>query len=183
MGSLIGHVVPGTFFALFAIWWAYEFLWKYFTCRLTGKRYTSNPRFADPRCRTVRRRRHPAWDTAAAATANGRKQPSKSRPGLLSYAPPLEITFKFVSIVIGILGEYFTGLDENWHFVKVHHGQHMTMFAFFWFASIFELMYFYRVPALPPHMDLVAGAIAFVVEGILFLWHLAGRDNLDIQVQ
>ena len=69
--------------------------------------------------------------------------------------------------------------------LQVHHGQHMTMFAFFWFASVFELMYFYGAPvppsALPPHLDLAAGALAFAVEGVLFLWHLDGRNKLDVQ--
>jgi hypothetical protein len=49
MGSLIGHIVPGAFFALFAIWWAHDYFQKYFRCRLGGKKYTSNPRFGDPR--------------------------------------------------------------------------------------------------------------------------------------
>ena len=69
---------------------------------------------------------------------------------------------------------------------QVHHGQHMTMFAFFWFASFFELMYFYKVPApsaVPAHLDLAAGALAFAVEGVLFLWHLDGRNKLDVQAR
>ena len=57
----------------------------------------------------------------------------------------------------------------------------MTMFAFFWFATVFELMYFYNVPAMPPQLDLAAGALAFAVEGVLFLWHLDGRNKIDIQ--
>ena len=57
----------------------------------------------------------------------------------------------------------------------------MTMFAFFWFATVFELMYFYKVPAMPPQLDLAAGALAFAVEGVLFLWHLDGRNKIDIQ--
>jgi hypothetical protein len=55
------------------------------------------------------------------------------------------------------------------------------MFAFFWFSCVFELMYFYRVPSLPPQLDIAAGALAFGVEGILFLWHLQGRSHLDTQ--
>ena len=30
MGSLIGHIVPGTFFGLFAMWWTFDFLRVYF---------------------------------------------------------------------------------------------------------------------------------------------------------
>ena len=55
------------------------------------------------------------------------------------------------------------------------------MFAFFWFTTIFELLYFYNVPAMPPFLDLATWAIAFAIEGVLFAWHLDGRNRLDIQ--
>ena len=76
MGSLIGHVVPGTFFGLFAMWWAFDYLRVYFRCRLSGKQYRSNPKFADPHRRTAGR------------TLGGK-------------VPPFECLFKFVSIIIG----------------------------------------------------------------------------------
>ena len=30
MGRLSGHIVPGTFFGLFAMWWTFDFLQVYF---------------------------------------------------------------------------------------------------------------------------------------------------------
>ncbi len=61
--------------------------------------------------------------------------------------------------------------------------QHMTMFAFFALNSIFELMYHFRVPAMPPQLEYAAAAIAYSVEGLLFLWHLEGRPPMDVQVK
>lgn len=31
-------------------------------------------------------------------------------------------------------------------------------------------------------MDLITGALAYAIEGLLFVWHLHGRDSLDVQV-
>ena len=87
-----------------------------------------------------------------------------------------------VFITLGMSGEYFTALDEHGNFVTIHNAQHMTMFGFFLLPTIFELMYFYGVPGLPPLLDLVTGALAFAVEAFIFVWHLHGRDSLDVQV-
>ena len=59
--------------------------------------------------------------------------------------------------------------------------QHMTMFAFFLFHCFFELAYYYEVEAIPPYLDYLTVALAFLVEGILFLWHLHGRSMMDVQ--
>ena len=90
--------------------------------------------------------------------------------------------FKGVAIVLGMLGEYWTALDDQWQFAETHNGQHMTMFGFFFFNAFFELLYHYGVPGLPPCLDKITGALAFGIEGLLFLWHLHGRNMLDIQV-
>ena len=107
-------------------------------------------------------------------------------------------------VLVGMAGEYVTALDDNLRFHSMHNAQHITMFAFFLFPVIFDLLHFYRVPGkytlislisfivksyspppkgIPPNMDLVAGAVAFAVEGVLFFWHLHGRTNMDVQVR
>jgi hypothetical protein len=48
----------------------------------------------------------------------------------------------------------------------------MTMFAFFAFNAIFELMSHFNVPAMPPQLEYITAIIAYAVEGLLFLWHL-----------
>ena len=162
MGSLIGHVVPGSFFGLFAIWWSYVVLKRYFECRLTRQPFRSE-----------------MISPAYGYSARGSLKAARSSPRV---CPPGETALKLVSIFIGFLGEYFTALDDNGRFAEIHNGQHMTMFAFFSFHAFFELMYFYRFPGIPLRMDLVLAATAFAVEGVLFVWHLHGRSPLDVQV-
>jgi len=58
----------------------------------------------------------------------------------------------------------------------------MTMFGFFAFNAIFELMYYYKVPALPPQLEYTTAILAFAIEGLLFTWHLEGRQPIDVQV-
>ena len=35
---------------------------------------------------------------------------------------------------------------------------------------------------LPEHLDYLSAAMAFSVQGILFSWHLHGREMIDVQV-
>ena len=39
MGSFIGHVVPGTFFITFGIWWMINIFWRYFSATLNQKHH------------------------------------------------------------------------------------------------------------------------------------------------
>jgi hypothetical protein len=74
-----------------------------------------------------------------------------------------------------------TGFGENGQF-ELHNAQHMTMFGFFAFNAIFELMYHFKVPALPPQLEYTAAILAFAIEALLFTWHLEGRKPVDVQV-
>ncbi len=49
-------------------------------------------------------------------------------------------------VLVGMAGEYVTALDDNLRFHSMHNAQHITMFAFFLFPVIFDLLHFYRVP-------------------------------------
>ena len=39
----MGHAVPGTFFLMFGLWWAFAILRRYFLCKLDGTRFVSTP--------------------------------------------------------------------------------------------------------------------------------------------
>lgn len=56
------------------------------------------------------------------------------------------------------------------------------MFAFFLINGVVDLLYFYGMPGLPPHLDYLSAILAFAMEGMLFMWHLHGRSPMDIQV-
>ena len=61
--------------------------------------------------------------------------------------------------------------------------QHMTMFSFFFLNGLVDLLYHFRVPAMPKQLDYLSAVLAFAMEGVLFLWHLDGRSPLDVQVK
>jgi hypothetical protein len=94
---------------------------------------------------------------------------------------PVETVLKLTAIIVGMTGEFCTAV-EGGIFKEIHNGQHMTMFGFFLFHCLFELLYFYRTPFLPPGLDYFFASLAFGVEALLFAWHLHGRSPIDVQV-
>ncbi|GFS13804.1 transmembrane protein 45B [Elysia marginata] len=59
--------------------------------------------------------------------------------------------------------------------------QHATMYFFFMTSGIVDLCLHYGVP-LPPGTDYASLALALTVEGLLFVNHLHGRSELDVQL-
>ncbi|CAG5130502.1 unnamed protein product [Candidula unifasciata] len=48
MGDLKGHIVPGTAFLLYGLWWAVGSIRRYFLCRKRGQQYLSTATFPCP---------------------------------------------------------------------------------------------------------------------------------------
>jgi hypothetical protein len=166
MGTLMGHVLPGTFFAMFAIWWGFCVSIKYFHCHHINKK--------------SRKTNHYRSATTFACLCC----PSSSLRQI-----PLESYIKLICIGIGILGEIITGLkhayDETlqrrtWTFVEVN-AQHITMFTSFGLASFIEILVHAKYD-LPKGIEFIANILAFIVESFLFHFHLHGRDDIDIHV-
>ena len=163
MGSLLGHIVPGLAFLAVSLWWTFEFLIKYHESRL------------------LRRPAYFHYSHPGRIRQQQRSQ-QKHHQQYLCF-PPWESMVKLVMISIGITGEFVTALDDQWHFKSLHNGQHMTMFAFFLLPVLAEMAYFYGLPGLPPKLDIVLAILAFLIEGLLFVWHLHGRTHLDVQAR
>ena len=120
MGSFLGHVVPGTFFLLFSVWWTFSIFQRYFEvhfrnkfCRNSDKigkknRLTEYRNASSFLCR--RRRRHGGNDVDVDGDDD---EPT---------GWPVESWLKLIAVVIGILGELATGFDPNGEFV-MHNGQ------------------------------------------------------------
>ncbi|CAF0923186.1 unnamed protein product [Adineta steineri] len=165
MGTLMGHILPGTFFAIFAIWWGFCVAVKHFHSRHSSKKnrkpnpYQSSTTFACLCCSSSLRQ------------------------------IPLESYVKLICVSIGILGEAVTGLKHPydstsqkrvWTFVEVN-AQHITMFFSFGFASLIEILVHAKYD-LPKGIEYIANIFAFGVEGFLFHFHLHGRNDIDIHV-
>jgi len=167
MGTLIGHILPGTFFAMFAIWWGFCVAVKHFQSRHATKKYgKTNPyrsittRYACLFCSSLSLREI-----------------------------PLESYIKIICVSVGMLGEIMAGLkheyDEalkrkTWYFIEAS-AQHVTMFFSFGLASIFEILV-YKKYNLPKGIEYIANIFALGVEGLLFHFHLHGRNEIDIHV-
>lgn len=159
MGTLLGHLVPGTFFALFAIWWGF--------C-LSVHHYRSS--------RQHRRHYHSTTTFSYMCT-----------PWLRRI--PIESYLKIVCAGLGMLGEFLTGFapsyDERFKRDILKFGennaQHMTMFFGFGFAAFFELLVHYQY-SLPDGIEFLANILAYGIEAFLFHFHLHGRNEIDIHV-
>ena len=86
MGSFIGHVVPGTFFGLFGLWWTWAVFHRYFMCqRVTITRGLPNDSH----------RKNSRWRNTLSFNSS------------CCYKIPIEGILKIVAVVIGMTGMYF----------------------------------------------------------------------------
>lgn len=160
MGTLLGHVVPGTFFIIFPIWWGFSLPIKYYQI------YHS---------RQVLIYRSTTTFPCICGLTTGRIS--------------MESSLKFFCAIIGILGEFLTGFTysynetfqrSTWTFSE-NNSQHITMFFAFALASFIEILV-HRKYLLLDGVEFLANIIAFGIEGFLFHFHLHGRDPIDIHV-
>uniref|UniRef100_W5KYL9 Transmembrane protein 45a n=1 Tax=Astyanax mexicanus TaxID=7994 RepID=W5KYL9_ASTMX len=154
MGSFKGHALPGSFFLIAGLWWAVKYsLWY-----------------------TTRRNK-----SAGAGRITTRALQHR-----------LEITEGAVTLcfsLIGILGEQFAAGGPKFqiydpstqHWYQLMNWQHTTMYLFFAIAGATSLTV-HSVDGAPLALDRLLLGLAFFNEGFLFLYHLHGRDMLDVHV-
>jgi hypothetical protein len=195
MGTFLGHILPGTFFISFAIWWSFSVCLRYIQCRNRNAN-----------SKTCIKKYHSTVTMPCICC------PTRIRNF------PTESFIKVIATIIGILGEIVTGIKihpapsinidtkvtssnpmnmaehhhdgkrqaiptvevTTWHFEGAN-AQHVTMYSAFLIGSIVELLMHYKVH-LPQRLDHICGIFAFAAEGILFQFHLHGRDDLDIHI-
>jgi len=160
MGTLLGHIVPGTFFILFAIWWGFAIGVKHYKISKSRKRtvYHSTTTFSCFCCSSSRQ-------------------------------ISIESYIKLICSVIGMIGEFATGLThlynetlkrKVWGFGE-NNAQHITMFLAFGLASAIEILV-HKKYSLPDGIEFLANILAYGIEGFLFHFHLHGRNEVDIHV-
>ena len=154
MGSFAGHILPGSFLLVMAIWWLLNVMNRYYKCLSTpGERYHNTVTFPMSCCPWKLKNIH--W----------------------------EAVFKIIACAIGMAGEIATAFFNNANGWGFYYGnlQHTTMFFFFGLTGVFDLMVKCKV-ALPEDIDYIMMSLAFAVEGLLFYFHLDGRAELDTQL-
>lgn len=156
MGSFKGHALPGSFFLIAGLWWAGKYSLWYATLRNKSLGSTS---------------------TRLASRSTQRR---------------LEVIEGSVTLffsVIGMLAEQFVADGPRLHLYdysehhwdRLHNWQHSTMYLFFGLAGAMSLIV-HTTDAAPLALDRLMLAIAFFIEGFLFLYHLHGRAMLDVHV-
>ncbi|KAL7646431.1 UNVERIFIED_CONTAM: hypothetical protein RMT77_003344 [Armadillidium vulgare] len=163
MGSFMGHIVPGTFFLIFSLWWTWSVFHKYFICLKESKEFAR-------RGSVSKRKKNPPL------YINTLSFPCTCCCARL----PLEGVIKIIAVIIGMTGEFVCGF-ENGRFSHLNNAQHMTMFFFFGLNGVMDILHHYRIP-LPPDLEYASGILALGMEALLFFYHLHGRPPMDIQV-
>lgn len=174
MGSFLGHLIPGTFFTLFAIRWLFVIISTFYNQQ--RKRSKDHDRVFK-----------------SSTTFPFRCCPSSN----VNY----EAWVKLVCCAIGIAGEFVTAFNSEWKFVNYGNTQHMVMFFFFGINGLVEIVVSKSESAnrvlfsstdtersniasnyLPKGTEYFSVLVAVFIEGLLFAFHLHGRSPLDIHV-
>ncbi|XP_062853132.1 transmembrane protein 45A [Trichomycterus rosablanca] len=154
MGNFKGHALPGSFFLMGGLWWAVKHsLWY------------------------VTRRNRNAGAGRLATRATQHRLEIIEGAVILSFS------------VIGILAEQFAVNGPKFHLYdsstqhweKLMNWQHTAMYLFFALAGATSLIV-HCTDAAPLALDRLLLGLAFFNEGFLFLYHLHGRDMLDVHV-
>ena len=87
---------------------------------------------------------------------------------------------KVVFTSVGLALEIITAMPEG-EFIYMANGQHATMFFFFGMSGVIDILVHHRI-WLPKGTQYVALILSFAAEGILFKFHLLGRDDLDVLI-
>lgn len=152
MGSYGGHILPGSFFLSFGIWHFLNIL--RINSFANQANYRSTTWFPIPfkRLREI----------------------------------PMEPMVKIIATLIGFFLELKAGnwrfTNQQGDFTSINNQAHCAMYTVFMIWSTVELLVFYKVLNLPSGSEHVFASIAFIVEGILFLFHVDGRPKLDQQL-
>ncbi|XP_026854661.2 transmembrane protein 45A [Electrophorus electricus] len=154
MGNFKGHALPGSFFLIAGLWWAVKHsLWY-----------------------TTRRNRSVGAGRLATRALQHRLE-------IIEGAVMLSFS------VIGMLAEQFAAGGPKFHLYnsstehwdKLMNWQHTSMYLFFALAGAMSLIV-HSTDAAPLALDRLMMGLAFFNEGFLFLYHLHGRDMLDVHI-
>lgn len=171
MGSFIGHLSPGSFFILFSIRWLFVLMSTYYNQQRASSRgqnrvFKSSTTFPF-RCCQSKTINYESW-------------------------------IKVICCAVGITGEFVTSFNSKWEFVNYGNSQHMVMFFFYGINGVVEIVMTkddarivgasnsdsknIKPGRLPPGTEYFSVMVAVFVEGLLFAFHLHGRNALDVHV-
>ena len=170
MGSLAGHLLPGSIFLTISIWWFIgEMLQK------VHRSYRERVRRSPGRRSTLRGSNpyvEPLWYSCPCA-----------RFSKLPVEPAVKVSFAVLGVSLELYGSVNL-FDENGDFIagRLDNYAHSVMYGFFGLSGAVEIVMWYRLLPLPPKFDYFVMSLAFWIEGFLFFFHLHGRNELNVRL-
>ncbi|CAF1098595.1 unnamed protein product [Adineta ricciae] len=161
MGTWIGHIAPGVFFVIFALWWHVNNCLRYFRSLVNE---------------------HDEKSRAPMKFSGSTTYPCFCLSGKRARHLPIESIMKILITSIHFSIEIITGYnseprphlgDENAH--------HTAMLFGFFLGSWVEVLVHYKVP-LPKRITQVMGFLAFGIEGLMMVFHLHARSMIDAHI-
>ncbi|CAF1036808.1 unnamed protein product [Brachionus calyciflorus] len=185
MGTLAGHLLPGSFFILFSIWWSFITAIRYVQSRLNFKNRNGFKSSVTMPCIFISCRNAPI---------------ESYLKGVLGFLALLAEAYTGVNISYKNLSELNSNMNSTGHTEHNHQHQHkrseelikvwsfergniqhITMYSAFVLGSIIEILIHYGVD-LPKRIEYAMGILAFSIEAFLFAFHLHGKEVVDIYV-
>ncbi|KAK4469793.1 hypothetical protein MN116_007309 [Schistosoma mekongi] len=167
MGTFNGHALPGSFFILYGLWSIWHILEKFYQRKLyeLNKSNKQFPKF-------INRISNPIIIKHSNVINN-------------QYCSlqiiPIDSIFKLICSFIGIILEKYPYFIDGSNFIfTTHSTQHISMYAWFTFSSLLEICICYKVLKLPLESEYLFTSMALLSELFLFLFHLHGRNSLDV---
>lgn len=167
MGSLEGHLVPGTIFILISLWWYTRAV--VLCLKRRKERVIKRVKSKDAVAPSINRFHY--WF------------PVKIRSCQLPVEPVAKTFLATCGVALELIYErQYTLLDEKGNFVQIHLNNyaHATMYSIFALSGVLDLIDFYSLLRLPEGTTHFILGWAFFVEGLLFYNHLHGRSSLDV---
>lgn len=159
MGSFNGHAIPGSFFLLVGFWYLTHVILEY----LANLRHQR------------RRQLQRSWRSLPTRRLNN-----------VPIEPWLKLIAGFIGICIEASRTHGRLVDErNNEIEKWNKGgklAHTSMYGFFAFSGLVELLNLYKFTHFSRELEYSVLAAAFVGEGMLFYFHLHGRDMFDVRI-
>lgn len=156
MGTLTGHLLPGSFFIVIAIWWSINIFVKYFR----------------------------SLNVSRSSNSSSSQYANQVSHNPTNFKLPLESTAILLATTFGIIGETWTGFRGGEFVNIIPNGHHIVMYAFFWLYAIADFCIHCQVGGVPDESNYVLAILAVSVECFLFANHLHDgmRDDNNIQL-
>lgn len=189
MGSLAGHVLPGSIFLVFGLWWAFISMWTHLKIGSGTQKH--------PRTKPNKESTKPAVVSFFEYKRDHGLSRKSWLPQPFCVRVPLEPILKLLIPFVGIIAEAFMDVvnvnghpkiewklyklyDENGNLNDLGKPHHITMYSAFLLSGIIDLLSL--VIKFPRHTGQLFASMAFWIEGILFYFHTECRTKLDVQV-